>query len=174
MLQPNERQHHTIWTPELVEISLPLAGVARRCVAMLVDQILMGVLITGLIFFLLFAMGVFAGFMSSRLDMETEIVLYVVLGLMLVFLSLGSYITYFWAFHTFNNGQTIGKKMLGIRVVTDRGGRASAWTCFVRALFDLLDMLLFYGGISVMMIIMTEREKRIADFAAGTIVILDR
>jgi uncharacterized RDD family membrane protein YckC len=169
MIQPDEHQHHTIWTPELVEISLPLAGVARRCIAMLVDQIIITMFMVALwtVFFMTMAMA-----FETMLYTQSTVFMVVIVGMMLF--SLVFYFLYFWGFHTLNNGQTLGKMWLSIRLVTDRGGRANAWSCFVRQLFDILDMLLFYGGISVMLILMTEREKRIADMAAGTIVILDK
>ena len=40
---PQPKQHHSIWTPEMVEISMPLAGIGRRCVARLVDHAILGV-----------------------------------------------------------------------------------------------------------------------------------
>lgn len=168
-MNANDHQHHTIWTPELVEISLPLAGVARRCMAMLVDQMLVFLLITGMIVLFVVLMG---ASMRTFTDSAPMVAMVMVIGTILM--SVMSYFLYFWLFHTFNNGQTIGKMWLGIRLVTDRGGRPNAWTCFVRSVFDILDMILFYGGVSVIMILCSEREKRIADYAAGTIVILDR
>ncbi len=172
MLQPNEHQHHTIWTPELVEISLPLAGIARRVVARIVDQLIIT----------LFLAGVWIGFflmLPSVLKLfsplgKAEPVLVVILFVGAFLFSVASYFLYYWAFHTFNYGKTPGKVWLGIRVVTDRGGQINIWTSFIRELFDLLDMLLFSGSIAAIMILVTDQEKRIADFAAGTIVILDR
>jgi uncharacterized RDD family membrane protein YckC len=173
LLQPNEHQHHTIWTPELVEISLPLAGVARRVIAMLIDQVGIFLVLIGLIVTTFIVLGMNAQSFARSGSEGVPMMLMITVISIFLFCIL-SYFFYFWGFHTFNNGQTLGKMAVGIRVVTDRGGHAGVWTCFVRSLFDLLDMLLFYGGVSVMMIIMTQQEKRIADFAAGTIVILDR
>jgi len=59
-------------------------------------------------------------------------------------------------------------------VVTARGGRINSVTSLIRSLFNIADMLLFGGGVSALMILATEQEKRIADFAAGTLVIVDR
>lgn len=167
MIQPDEHQHHTIWTPELVEISLPLAGVARRCMALLVDQCIIGFTLIGLWLALFAAAIAFAN--STLVAPEAIFLVYIALTLF----SAVCYFCYFWVFHTLNNGQTPGKMWLKIRLVTDRGGQANTWTCFIRSLFDVTDMVLLYG-ISVILILTTQREKRIADFAAGTIVILDR
>ncbi len=169
MLQPGEHQHHTIWTPELVEISLPLAGVARRCIAMLIDQLIVFSFLIGLFITAMITLGLSASYFHQ---FSGNVFIMAIFGILLLCQIL--YSCYFWSFHTFNQGQTLGKMWLGIRLVTDRGGRANGWTCFIRSLFDILDMMLFYGGISVMMILMTDKEKRLADFAAGTLVILER
>jgi uncharacterized RDD family membrane protein YckC len=149
--------HHTIWTPELVELSLPLAGIARRYVARLIDQALLAIAYTGIILFsLLNVLG----------NQTASFILGVVLFVLADFI-------YFWAFHAFTNGQTPGKMLMKIRVVTPRGGKINSVTSLLRSLFNILDVALFWGGVSALMILGTEQEKRIADFAAGTIVIKD-
>lgn len=90
----------------------------------------------------------------------------------LVVISLADF-AYYWAFHSFMNGQTPGKRLMGIRVVTQRGGKINATTALIRGVFNIVDMALFSGGVSALMILMTQQEKRIADFAAGTIVVQD-
>ncbi len=169
MIQPSEHQHHTIWTPELVEISLPLAGIGRRCLAMVIDQLV--VMVVLILLWILFFSGAFAAFTTVGDQMGIPFAVGLILVLLL---TIFSYTLYFWGFHTFNHGKTLGKLCVGIRLVTDRGGRANGWTCFIRALFDMVDWMLFSGGVAVIMILASEREKRIADFAAGTIVIWDR
>ncbi|MCE3235019.1 MAG: hypothetical protein K0Q50_1199 [Vampirovibrio sp.] len=152
------KQHHTIWTPELVELSMPLAGIARRCVARIIDQtVLAGIYV---VLIIMAVMNIFHNYTASVL---VSLVLFV----------LADFI-YFWAFHAFMNGQTPGKKLLGIRVVTPRGGRINLVTSLIRSLFNIADVMLFAGGVSSLMILGTEQEKRIADFAAGTIVVRDR
>ncbi len=167
MIQPDEHQHHTIWTPELIEITMPLAGVGRRCLAMLLDQ---GILLLVTISWYI-TLGIITNTLSQTVAMPSRLGLFV---LSLFLAPLFFYLVYFFGFHTLNNGQTPGKMALGIRVVTERGGKPGVLTFFIRAIFDMLDWILFYGGLSVLMILMTKQEKRIADFAAGTIVILDR
>jgi len=171
MSQPDEYQYHSIWTPELVELNLPLAGLARRCIAMLIDQVLLGLLLIacwiGLLVFMALIAPAFRG-LGSHMAAEMMIVIVIVLLL----LSALSQILYFWGFHTFNNGQTLGKQWLHIQVVTDRGGKASGLTHLMRSIASLLDMLLISGSVGALMILLTRQEKRIADYAAGTIVVL--
>lgn len=152
------KQHHTIWTPELVELSMPLAGIARRCVARLVDQLILVVIYTVILLTALtnpFHNGVATFLICWTLFILADFI-------------------YFWAFHAFMSGQTPGKKLLGIRVVSQRGGRINSITSGIRSLFNLADVLLFSGGVSAIMILATDQEKRIADFAAGTLVIFER
>ena len=167
MSSQNEYQHHSIWTPELVEISIPLAGVGRRVMAKLLDQVIV-TLALGMLWgvFVTFWMIVGGLFQTGGLGFIVTLVLFSVF-------SVFSYLLYFWLFPAFNHGRTIGKALMGIRLVTDRGGKVGVWTCFVRALFDILDFMLFEGGISLIMMLVNDQEKRIADYAAGTLVILD-
>lgn len=171
MIQPDEHQHHTIWTPELVELSLPLAGIARRCLAMLIDQIIMAFVVISTCILLI--VGLFSTSIIKSYDFTGET--FIIMGIIcMVLLTMAAYFCYFWLMHTFNRGKTLGKMVTGIRLVTDRGGRAGIWTCLIRSIVDLLDLVLFYYGVAAIMILATEREKRFADIAAGTIVILDR
>lgn len=167
MGQPLPNQHHNIWTPELVEISLPLAGISRRILARLIDQVIL-VVFWGL----LFLGGILALSYFPELISSEENGWYVACGFLIV-IALTEFL-YFTCFHMFTGGKTPGKYALGIRLVTARGGRINLTTALIRSVFNILDMALFSGGVSALMILGTEDEKRIADFAAGTIVILDR
>ncbi len=163
---PDIKQHHTIWTPELVELSMPLAGIARRCLARLIDQVILLVLYIVLV---VAAIG-----LPNLLGIQqNHLFTLLVSGACLLLIILADFL-YFWAFHTFMNGKTPGKSALGIRVVTARGRRINSVTSLIRSLFNIADMLLFGGGVSALMILATDQEKRIADFAAGTLVIVDR
>lgn len=153
---PQLKDHHTIWTPELVEISLPLAGLARRCVARIVDQVLL------VIVYVVIVLGALLGVAEAYPEAA------LIGGAIMIILA---DFVYFWGFHAFMNGQTPGKALVGIRVVTERGGRINSVTSVIRSLLNFVDMILFYGGISAFMILGTSQEKRIADFGAGTIVI---
>lgn len=163
---PDIKQDHTIWTPELVELSMPLAGIARRCLARLIDQVILLCICVGLFF----AAISFPAVVHSS---STSVLVILFSGSCFLLIIL-SELLYFWAFHAFVNGKSPGKMALGIRVVTARGGKINAITSLLRSLFNIADVLLFAGGISALMILATDQEKRIADFAAGTLVIVDR
>ena len=160
---PQLKEHHTIWTPELVEIELPLAGLARRCVARVLDQFILGIAYAAILV-IAFMLGAAMEFSDKSPEALMLVIGVVVLCLLLDFV-------YFWFFHGFVNGQTPGKMAVGIRVVTVRGGRINSVTAIIRSLLNFADMALLSGGISAFMILATDQEKRIADFGAGTIVV---
>ncbi|MFI7636608.1 RDD family protein [Nonomuraea sp. NPDC049400] len=80
---------------------------------------------------------------------------------------------YFWLLHAFWNGQTLGKRLFGIRVVQEHGGRitvtqaavrqavaaAFAWLCCVGLLVDLA------------WILFDPRKQALHDKAARTVVV---
>ncbi len=72
----------------------------------------------------------------------------------------------------FRGGQTPGKKMLGIRVVTTEGGPLQVRHAAVRALVGFAEFFLILGGlIATIAALVSKRSQRIGDLAAGTIVV---
>lgn len=95
------------------------------------------------------------------------------------------------------NGQTIGKKILGIRVINEQGGNATPLQFVTRWLLRLVDLMLYLliamlqegrrlftseGGIEllflfglvvadIMSVIITKKSQRLGDLAAGTVII---
>jgi uncharacterized RDD family membrane protein YckC len=165
---PLLKQHHSIWTPELVELSLPLAGITRRVLARLLDQLILVGVYLAIIFVGFASLGVLVK------EFEEPAPLAVFLFCAFFVLVVLADFLYYWGFHALTGGKTPGKMLLGIRVVTARGGRINGVTALVRSLFNFADMILFSGSVSAIMLVATEQEKRIADYAAGTIVVVDR
>ncbi|MGN1312314.1 MAG: RDD family protein [Bacilli bacterium] len=58
-------------------------------------------------------------------------------------------IGYYIVFAYFNNGQTLGKKICKIRVVNDKGERASIWNILIRSLFIYGIITTLYSLISI-------------------------
>jgi uncharacterized RDD family membrane protein YckC len=93
-------------------------------------------------------------------------------GLWLIAISLLSlffiYTGYFVFFETLWQGQTPGKRIAKIRVVRDDGRPVGLQQAALRALLRPIDETLFIGAF---LITFSNREKRLGDLAAGTIVI---
>ena len=68
------------------------------------------------------------------------------------------------------NGQTLGKLILGLRVVTKNGNPISFVQAFKRHLVDMLD-LFFFGVVAIIAIKNTPDHQRLGDLWAKTIVI---
>jgi uncharacterized RDD family membrane protein YckC len=84
------------------------------------------------------------------------------------FIGFAIYIGYFVFFETLWFGQTPGKRIAKIRVVRDDGRLIGLQQATLRALLRPFDETLFIGAFLIML---GNREKRLGDLAAGTIVI---
>lgn len=68
------------------------------------------------------------------------------------------------------SGKTLGKTILGLRVVTKNGNAISMWQAFKRRFFDCIDFF-FFGVVGAIVIKNTPGHQRIGDLVANTIVI---
>lgn len=78
---------------------------------------------------------------------------------------------YHMAFEILNNGQSIGKKIIKIKVVTLHGRTAKAQDYFLRWIFRLLEVTGTAGIMAIVYISSTEKHQRIGDILAQTTVI---
>jgi uncharacterized RDD family membrane protein YckC len=144
-------------TPERVEFRYPLAGPFRRAIAYLVDLAVLATLI---------AVGSFAA-MLMTLGMPSG------MGLVLAMI-----FALIWGYGAFCegvfNGQTVGKKAVGIRVVTTEGVPITGTQAALRNLIGAADgplPFLYLTGLTSM--VLTSRFQRLGDLAAGTMVIVE-
>lgn len=68
-------------------------------------------------------------------------------------------------------GQTIGKKIMKMKVIKIDGYQAGFGDYLIRWLFRLIEVLIGYGVIGLLAIIFNKRNQRMGDMAAGTAVI---
>jgi hypothetical protein len=78
---------------------------------------------------------------------------------------------YFMLFEIFWNGQTPGKRWLGLRVIRENGYPIRAVDAVVRNLVRIVDALPSGYAIGLLVMLFNARSKRLGDFAAGTIVV---
>lgn len=78
---------------------------------------------------------------------------------------------YSLAFEIFNNGQTPGKRILGLRVVQIEGKRAAPIDFFVRWAFRVVDLWASLGTVALLMITSSERNQRLGDLLANLTVV---
>ena len=143
-------------TPERVELAVDLAGVGSRTLAFLVD------------WFLLLAVTIVSVLLVAAVSPLTG-TFTVVLVMVVLFVS---WWFYFALFEMAWDGQTPGKRLLGLRV-RKVGGYPIGWPeALIRNFLRvLIDLFLFSIPIGLPVMIVTRRSQRIGDLAAGTVVV---
>ena len=143
-------------TPENIEFEYRLAGPFRRLPAFVIDTFIKTalILLIGLVSSLTlgqFSMGMTAG----------------------VFLISMFLINWFYGgvFESLMNGQTPGKWLLGMRVVTETGDPIDGLQAVMRNLLGASDIFLPIVGLSLMT--MNRRYQRLGDLICGTIVVIE-
>src|SRR5216117_1408522 len=159
------RQRLGVETSEHVEVHFDLAGVGSRAAAAIIDTVL---IVLGLL--ALWIAGSALGGLSGGGEPTGWALAAVIL------LSFFTFFGYFALFEALNGGRTLGKQLLGIRVVMETGRAVTPTAAIVRNLVRLLDcyfpLLPFLPGL--VMGFLHNRNQRLGDLAAGTIVVRDR
>jgi uncharacterized RDD family membrane protein YckC len=146
----------TVLSLDNVPVELPVARVGSRVLAALVDYVLLTVLMIAWVF------GAIA--LTGSLGLRTGWgVAAMLLGLFA--LDYG----YFALQEVLLSGQTLGKRLLRLRVVARDGAAAGAGALLVRNLVRLLDVL-----IGVLLMAIDPRARRLGDRLAGTLVVHQR
>lgn len=159
-------------TPESIEFSYDLAGVGSRFLAVTID-LCVQIGITLLLFWgITFAAGPAHGPAVSPLKGPDRAAAGAALAIVIAIMFL-IFFGYFILFEALWNGQTPGKKALGIRAVRD-GGYPLDWTAsMVRNVIRVGEVIAGFYAISVVVAVFSPQNKRIGDLAAGTIVVRD-
>jgi uncharacterized RDD family membrane protein YckC len=142
-------------TPDHVVLRYTLAGVGNRGFAAVVD-FLIALLITA---------GLEVGY--GQIGAPGDAALGGVIRLLLFVLGWSYFILLEWLW----NGQTIGKRAYGLRVINEDGSPAGFVAVFVRNLVRMVDFLPSFYGLGLLSIVFTARSQRLGDLAAGTFVV---
>ena len=142
--------YREVTTPEGVTLQLPAAGPVPRALAWLVDLVARMTLLTvaSLVFMLLGGLG---------------------RGLYLV-----TMFALMWAYPIVLEarwGQTLGKRVLGLRVVSADGAPVGWTASIVRNLLRTVDMLPFGYAAGLLCCLFDTSSRRLGDLVAGTVVI---
>lgn len=148
----------TIDTPEGVPLELTLAGVGSRFASALLDYILQFVILVALALVLSFG----AGFSPSSSSLSAA---FFVVGFFAVFWG------YDVAFEVLNSGRTPGKAANRLRVVRESGAPVTFAPSAVRNVIRLIDLIPGTYLVGITSILVTKRNQRVGDLAAGTLVI---
>jgi uncharacterized RDD family membrane protein YckC len=143
-------------TPEAVVLDFQTAGIGSRCLALLVDWLALAVALI-LMLMMLGVIGMFSG---------TAAVIGLLIGLFVLVFGYPALCEWLW------DGQTLGKRALGLRVITVEGGPVGLRHSAIRAMAALIDFWLPPGGlVALTLALLTGRSQRLGDLAAGTVVI---
>lgn len=148
-----------ITTSQNVDLEYEPAGVGYRILAAMLDEVFKIVYVV----IILLLVGIYAKSESRLYDyQETNY------GLItcLILASL-PYMLYYFLSETFMNGQSFGKKIIGIKVIKLDGTQASMSSYLIRSLTRIIDR----GLVALIAVAVTEKSQRLGDLAAGTTVI---
>ena len=139
-----------IKTTQNVTLEYELADLRDRIVAFLIDLLTIGIGIS-----LLSAVG------YQVFNSGTGVTVFSIF-LICIFLF------YSLAMETLNNGQSLGKMAMKIRVIKMTGGRATFPDYVARWAFRMIDIWFSFGGIASILIASSAKAQRIGDIVANT------
>jgi len=156
-----------VLTPERVSLQYDIAGIGSRGAAVLIDTVLQFIVLSVLLVALSGATAAGLTRLTAGGDTATVIVVIAVMALGIFVVTFG----YFIVFEIIWNGQTPGKRLVGLRVIRETGYPIRPVDAVIRNLVRILDYLPFGYAVGVIAMLFNARAKRLGDFAAGTIVV---
>lgn len=157
---------HTVLTPEYVEFNFVVAGLLSRLLALLIDTVVANLISSVLLLLVMLVAALLSTVIGSS-GLEFGLALYFVVSFLVQY-------GYMLVLEALWSGQTVGKRVMGLRVVQDTGVRVTLQHSLLRNLGRLVDNLpVFYlvGGVAALF---SENHQRLGDILAGTIVVRER
>lgn len=146
----------TILTGQFVRISQTPASIGERIIALIIDYVLIGFYIFSTVTVL------------SKLRLPSDFT-------MIFFLAVIYLPVLFYSFlcEMFNYGQSLGKRLMNIRVVKADGSVPGISSYLLRWLLFPIDGPIT-GGLGLLVALLTKNSQRMGDLAAGTMVIKEK
>lgn len=151
----------SINTTQNVNINFTMASVGHRILAYVLDlvvKVAYGIVVYYL-FFYLFGLNK----LMDRVDNWSRISILLFFYFPVIFYTL--------LFESFLEGQTLGKKLLKIKVVKIDGYQASFGDYLIRWIFRIVDISFSGGVVGLISVIVSNKSQRLGDMTAGTSVI---
>lgn len=145
-----------VQTTQNVSIDYETAGLGYRLLAYIIDWLAILVWYLGWI-------GLLRAVDYFSLSDNEIIFLIIVISFPVIFYDL--------LFEILNNGQSLGKMAMRIRVVNVDGTVPSYSSFLMRWLFRLVDFSITNGFLAIIMVAVTKKSQRLGDLVAGTTVI---
>ena len=166
-----------IETPERVPLEFALASIGNRFLAVAIDHFIQYLSIF-LIAWMAISLGNLGGpsgigdpehFFS---EMPKWTLAVMIVGIFVIFAS------YFILFEWLWNGQTPGKRLLKLRVIREDGRPLTLWEAIARNLLRIADAIPGFVfpvySVGLITIFLSNRDQRLGDVFAGTVVIRER
>ena len=156
-------------TPENVAFGYEIAGIGTRFVAAVVDRAIVLVLQ----FVILVAMAMLEQSSGADLEsIESRLMVWLVGFIVLVMFLLN------WGYYIFFellwNGQSPGKRLVGLRVIGKNGAPIGLPKLAIRNLVRIVDSLPTLYGVGIIAMFIDTKSRRLGDLAAGTLVVYDK
>ncbi len=145
----------TITTPQNIELEYELGSLGDRIVGAIIDWLI-------IIAYVIVIMATFVFGRSQGFSGSSQVIL-VLLALPAVFYDLASELLL--------NGQSLGKKVMGIKVISLSGEQPSFSQYLIRWIFRLIDFTFSSNMVGVIMVAATEKKQRLGDLIAGTVLV---
>jgi uncharacterized RDD family membrane protein YckC len=156
------RDKLTIDTPEQIALEYNLAGIGSRFLAVAFDTLLQ--------FVLVIVVWIVAAFVLPDLS-----VYWVNAGTWMIALIILFFFALYWGYYAIFealwNGQTPGKRHAQIRVIKDSGRPITSFEAIGRNLLRAIDWLPGFYAAGIITMFLNEKNKRLGDFVAGTVVV---
>lgn len=140
-----------------------MAGIGSRFLALAIDTLIQ-IAIVVLVFI---ALAALSSVRVVSIRGQSSVWLLAVAGVLFFLIFFG----YFAIFEIVWNGQTPGKRMIGIRVVKDSGRPLTAAESIGRNLLRIVDQLPGFYAIGIVVAILNSSNKRLGDLVAGSMVV---
>ena len=160
-----EEQPFQVKTPEYVSLQFQLANLGSRATASIIDHLI--ILVAQVITIVAFS---FLGLLTAEVSPMSPGWIIAIIFIIIFAFNFGYFIIseYFWG------GRTIGKRILGIRVIQENGHNITFLSSIIRNFLRLIDMLPSSYALGILMVFLHSKHKRLGDLAAGTIVVHER
>jgi uncharacterized RDD family membrane protein YckC len=156
----SDREQFSVSTAQHVALGFDVAGLGDRFLAALIDYAVLGAYV------LSWVLG-FAG-IAGGLDIDGPwVIAFLIVGLLPA-------LVYFPFCEQVFDGQTIGKRARGLRVMQTTGAAPTLGDLLLRWLLRPIDLWVTSGFAAVVTILYTGTGQRLGDLAAGTTVVEQR
>ncbi len=150
----------SVVTGEAVVLELRSAGFAARALGSIIDALAQLIVFVGLMFLIGSTLdGAYDPAFTAALSLALIVLVFLVLPV---------------AVETLTRGKSLGRLIMGVRIVRDDGGAIRFRHAFIRGMLAVLEIYLLLGSLAFVVALFNERSKRLGDLLAGTYSLRER